>query len=144
MNPPTNRLGKDGYVRPKKTYTDKLSNDDILDKLDDYIEVKDAYKIPLGTHVRYFKILDDNKKKFCMGGTLFKNQGLPSWISLQNGRSSWSVQLDKAILYRKMTLEEIKNSYEKEIEDLEKKLEKMTGLASKYKKDRDQLLKKYS
>jgi len=35
------RLGDDSYKRPKKTLTDKLTSEDIKNKLEDYIEVED-------------------------------------------------------------------------------------------------------
>ena len=57
------RLGNDGYKRPKKTLTDKLSAEEIKNKLEDYIEVEDISKVPLNSHLRYFTEKYDEKKK---------------------------------------------------------------------------------
>ena len=38
------KLGDDNYKRPKQTYTDKLTDEDIKAKLEDYIEVDDISK----------------------------------------------------------------------------------------------------
>ena len=46
----------DNYIRPKKTYTDQLDEDDIEDKLSDYIKVEDISTVKIGTHVRYFSL----------------------------------------------------------------------------------------
>ena len=57
------RLGNDGYKRPKKTLTDKLSAEEIKDKLEDYIEVEEIGQVPLNSHLRYFTEKYDEKKK---------------------------------------------------------------------------------
>ena len=57
------KLGDDNYKRPKQTYTDKLTDEDIKAKLEDYIEVDDISKVPLNTHVRYFTEKINDKKE---------------------------------------------------------------------------------
>ena len=52
----TRRIGNDQYQRPRKTITEKLTPEEIEKKLEDYIQVPDIYKVPLGTHLRYFSI----------------------------------------------------------------------------------------
>jgi hypothetical protein len=115
----TTRIGSDGYVRPKQTITDKLTKDDIKEKLEDYLPVDDLTKVPLGVHMRYFT-LKDGKRLFRLGGQLIKNDGLPAYILLSNGTKSWSVQVKDTIFYRKMTEKEIKESYQKIINDKDK------------------------
>jgi hypothetical protein len=53
----SNRLGNDNYNRPKKTLQEKLTKEEIAEKLIGYTEVKDLNElkeIPLGTELRYF------------------------------------------------------------------------------------------
>ena len=75
MNP-TKRLSRDfNYKPPDKTYQSSLSDTDIAKKLVDYERVKtsDIFKIPLGTHIRYFTINPKTgEKQFRLGGTVNK------------------------------------------------------------------------
>ena len=76
--PPTNlrRLNNDGYIRPKKTYTDTLqTNKAIEQKLDQFVEIdeKDIDSIPKNSFIRYIKL--DPKtgdEKFVTGGLLLR------------------------------------------------------------------------
>lgn len=126
------RLGNDNYDRPKLTLTDKLTADDIESKLEDYSEVTDIFKVPLGTHMRYFITTDKGDKKFRMGGILKNNNGLPKFVVLSNGQSSWSVQVEGTIFFKKMTIREIKQEYEDVIQELEKKVNSLTNLVNNY------------
>ena len=117
----TSKLGTDNYKRPTKTFTDKLTKNDIENKLEDYKKVEDIYRVPLGTHMRYF-LIEKGSKKFRTGGILHRNDGLPKYVILSNGKFTWSVQIKNTIFYRKMTLKEIKEEYEDYIDELEKKI----------------------
>ena len=113
---------KDGYMRPNKTYTDNLTDDDIVKKLEDYKKVDSINETKVKSHVRYFLLEVDKKKgtltrKFRMGGFVIKVDPENKYVMLSNGKASWSVQYDNAVLYQKMTINEIKEEYE---EDLEK------------------------
>ena len=100
------------YERPKATKTDLLTPEEIKEKLEDYDKVEDIYKVSLGTHLRYFTVDDSGNKLFRMGGQLFRNNGLPTYIMLTNGNTKpWSVQIDNAIFYKKLTIDEIKEQY---------------------------------
>lgn len=135
----TKRLKNSKYKRPANTYTDLLTNDDIIDKLEDYKRVDDIFKVPLGTHIRYFKN-DKGKKKFRLGGVLIKNDGLPKYVVLSNGKFSWSVQIkDVVAFFRKMTINEIKNDYEELIDDLEQKNEKFKKIVKQLENENLQL-----
>lgn len=130
----TKKLHKDNYDRPKYTFTDKLTKEEIDEKLEDYVLVKDIYKVPLGTHLRYFK-LEKDKKKFRMGGILSNNVGLPNFVVLSNGVNSWSVQVEDTEFFKKMTLDEIKASYEKIINELKKRIENLKFMVNHLKEE---------
>ena len=108
------------YKRPIRTVTETLTAEDIDDKLMDYVK-EDIYKIPLGTHVRYYttkKVNGRMKKLFRLGGLLTGNRGLPDYVTLSNGNKRWSVQVKPSEFWRKMTTKEIKDEYEEEIDKL--------------------------
>jgi hypothetical protein len=147
LNVTTTRLKKDSYVRPKQTTTDKLTSDEVESKLEDYTSVTDISKVPIGTHIRYF-VNKDGKPLFRLGGFLYKIDGLPEYVILNNGTKSWSVQVVGTKFFRKQTLKEIKAEYQKQIDekDLEiKKIndqnEKLIALAKDYKKQIDKFKK---
>jgi len=70
-----------------------------------------------------------------MGGSLLNNQGLPDYVILSNGSNSWSVQIDGTIFFRKQSLKEIKEEYNKIISELEEEKNNIVltnkGLVSK-------------
>jgi hypothetical protein len=87
----------------------KLSKDQINEYLKDYIKVssknlaKNVEEIPLNTHLRYFAIDDYGNKLFRLGGYLKKKDELGRYIVLSNkDNKTWSVTLNKCILYRKI------------------------------------------
>ena len=137
----TNRLRKDDYKRPPQTYTDKLSREDVVDKLNGYKKVDDIIKVPLGTHLRYFKKLETGKDKFCMGGFLHKNTGIPNYVILKNDKSSWTVQLNTATFFRKMSNTEIMDEYEDKLDELQKKYDSQKSLNKELKKENKTLQK---
>jgi hypothetical protein len=125
------KLGEDNYKRPKKTFTDKLTDDDIKAKLEDYVEVEDISKVPLNTHVRYFtERINEKKKKekvFRLGGFLLNKSNYEKYVILSSvpetgfinpSKKTWSVNTKTSIFYKKQTISEIKEEYELEIEDL--------------------------
>jgi hypothetical protein len=130
----TKRLSKDtGYVRPKKTYQDSMSSDDIKEKLKEYKKVSDIRKVIIGTHMRYFT-KDKNTKAnvFRLGGFLTKFGDEYKYIVLSNGSISWSVQNDSSNeFWAKMNSKEILQTAETEIEDKSKEQERVI---EKYKK----------
>ncbi len=111
----TVRLNKDGYVKKQESYQETLKEEDIIKLLEDYIEVDndEISKIPLHTHLRYFVIKDTpngQQKLFRMGGLLSNKDNCEEYIILSNGKNSWSVQIKNSIIYRKMTVDEIKEN----------------------------------
>jgi hypothetical protein len=130
----TKRLSRDtGYNRPKKTYQDTLSNDDIKDKLKDYKKVTDIRKIVIGTHMRYFtKDKNSNKKIFRLGGFLTKFGEEYKYVVLSNGQVSWSVQNNSDTdFWAKMNNKEITEVAETEKEDTKNIEEKYKKLKEK-------------
>lgn len=139
MNNQMQRISKDGYSRPKHTIQDKMTEEEIDEKLADYLEVEDIKKVPIGTHIRYFTLVPDDKgeikKAFRLGGQLNNKDNADKYIILSNGKITWTVQMDTSVLYRKMTIEEIKDDYENVIKELEEEVLQL-------KKDNKKLLKK--
>jgi hypothetical protein len=133
------RISKDNYNRPKYTIQDKMTEEEIEEKLADYIEVEDILKVPINSHIRYYTLIPGKdgelKKAFRLGGQLKNKDNADKYIILSNGTVTWTVQIDTSILYRKMTIDEIKEDYENIIKELEE-----TNL--QLKKDNKKLLKK--
>jgi len=132
--PYVEKLDKTKYSRPTSTFTDKLSKSEIMSKLEDYTKTP-VDKIPLGTHVRYFVVNDDGKKIFRMGGQLTKNDGMPKYVILSNGKNSWSVQASTSIFFKKMSTPEIKHEYEIKLSDKDKKIKELLTLIKQLKKN---------
>ena len=129
------------YTRPNKTYTDNLTDDEIIKKLEDYKKVESIGEIKLKSHIRYFLLEVDKKKgtltrKFRMGGFVVKVDLENKYVMLSTGKTSWSVQYDNAVLYRKLTISEIKEEYEEEISKLnhtnEKLIKKLNKISKAY------------
>ena len=133
------RISKDDYKRPKHTIQDKMTEEEIDEKLEDYIEIEDIFKVPLNSHIRYYTLIPGKdgeiKKAFRLGGQLKNKDNADKYIILSNGTVTWTVQMETSILYRKMTIEEIKEDYENIIKDLEESNLQL-------KKDNKKLLKK--
>ena len=131
----TKRLTRDtNYQRPKKTYQDKLTPDQIEEKLEEYIKVDDITKVPLNSHMRYFTLnKKTNKKEFRLGGFLTNRDNPDKYVILSNGSISWSVQVDNSIFFKKMTIKDLKKEYEDKIESLENENNKLKKALLKYK-----------
>ena len=120
----SNSLSNNNYIRPKKTYTELLDENDIEDKLKDYVKVDDICEVKVNTHVRYFSIEIDRKtgvakRLFRLGGFLKNKDKCDVYVILSNGRTTWSVQTAKTVFYRRLTIEEIKEEYERDISKLQ-------------------------
>ena len=120
-----NKKTKEENNENKKTFTDKLTKDEINEKLEDYKLVEDLSKVPLDTHLRYF-LNKDGKMLFRMGGNLKRNFDLPNFIVLKNALGTeWTVQVKNTTFYKKMSLKEIKEEYEVIISELHEKIKKL-------------------
>ncbi len=134
------------YVRPTQTYTDVLTDDQIKSKLENYIKVTDVSNLQKDTHIRYYNITMDKKTKsikkdFRLGGFLLQKGGgaNPEYIVLTNGHVNWSVQTADAVLYRKLTVDEVKDQYDIFIDQLKEANRKLYQQNKKFK----DLLKKH-
>lgn len=118
------KLGSDkSYKKPKKTYQEQLTADEIREKLRGYIKVEDIAEVPLSTHIRYFDNDKHGRRVFRTGGQLFNKNQPDVYVMLSNGDHTWSVQVVNAIFYRKMNhqeqLDNIHQEYDTKIEELE-------------------------
>lgn len=73
---PLHRLSEIPYKRPKKTLTDTLQDEEIIQqKLEDYTEIEegDIDSIPIGSTVRYIRWdIKNNCEKFILGGNIIR------------------------------------------------------------------------
>jgi hypothetical protein len=118
------KITDDNYKRPAKTYTDRLDDDDIEDKLSDYVKVDDIMTVNTHAHLRYFTLELDKKsgtmkRLFRMGGFLAKKDENKQYVVLTNGRMTWTVQIANTVFYRRLTVKEIKEEYEQEVGKLQ-------------------------
>jgi len=120
------RLSNDKtYKRPKTTFQETLSKEEIEEKLKDYIKVEDINKVPLNTHIRYFQVDEKtNDKVFRLGGFLINKDNSDKYIVLGNGSQSWSVQISNSILYKKKSVDDMKLEYDEIIKNMQKKIDK--------------------
>jgi len=129
------RLTKDtSYVRPKKTFQESLSTEEIKERLKNYKKVEDneISKIPLNSHLRYFSLVEDPKtgkvnKIFRMGGMLKNKDNSDKYVILTNGTHSWSVNCENSVFFKKMTSDEIHEKYKSEISELKKIIKNLKG-----------------
>lgn len=125
------KLGSDdSYQRPKKTFQEQLTAEEIEEKLQSYVKVDDISEVPLNTHMRYFSKNEHGEYVFRTGGFLHRKND-ERYVILSNGKSTWSVQVANTIFYRKLThteeIEAIKETFQKELmkhKTLIKKLKK--------------------
>jgi hypothetical protein len=119
----TKRLSRDkSYKKKGKSYQESLSPAEIKKKLEEYSQVDDISKVEIGTHIRYFTFNPETgEKQFRLGGFLSKIDSNMKFIICQNGSFSWSVQINTAVFFRKMSFSELKDEI---ISKTEKKFEK--------------------
>lgn len=98
------KLGTDkDYKRPKVTHQESLTADEIAEKLQGYIKVDDIKEVPLNTHIRYFVTKEDGSQEFRLGGFLLDKTNADTYIRLSNGKFSWSVQVNAATFFQKLS-----------------------------------------
>jgi hypothetical protein len=143
----TKRLSRDtSYKKTAKSYQDKLSPDEIKQKLEEYKQVEDIDEINLNSHLRYFSFNPKTgKKQFRLGGILTKID--KEYVILSNGNLSWSVQKKNTVFFVKMNFTDLKNELiEKISRKFEKKIKKLNdeniALKETLKKVKKELKKK--
>lgn len=119
------KLGTDtSYKRPKVTYQEALTADEIADKLQGYEKVDDISEVPLNTHIRYFVKRKDGGQDFRTGGFLYNKQNPDRYIMLSNGKNIWSVQVKGTTFFRKLSQKEeidaIRAKYENKLAEKDK------------------------
>jgi hypothetical protein len=124
------RLSQERYNRPDKTIQDKLTKEEIAEKLQGYVKVDNIAEVPLNTHLRYFtteinKKTGATERKFRLGGFLTNNLNNKKYIILSNGKLSWSVQTENTIFFRKKSIEEIINEYEDKLKNKDNIIDKL-------------------
>jgi len=123
------KLGSDtSYKRPKITIQESLTAEEIAEKLEGYEKVDDISEVPLNTHIRYF-VNDGDNQLFRTGGFLYNKSNADKYVMLSNGKSIWSVQVENATFFRKLThkeeIESIKAKYEKKLKEKNKTIKKL-------------------
>lgn len=134
------KIGSDkSYVRPNKTYQEKLTPEQIAEKLEGYEKVKDIADVPLNTHIRYFKINKDKSQKYCNGGFLHNKSNPDKFIMLSNGTLIWSVQTKSSIFFKKISRKEeidaIHQDYANKIDKLKRYIKMLREENKKLKKN---------
>ena len=137
----SDRLTTDKYKRPKYTKTDTLTKEEIKELLEDYEKVDDIGKVKIGSSIRYFDVADPDNKKFRYGGTLV-NISCPNYVVLSAKGKSWSVQINDAIFFKRINVEELKKEYEEIFSKLEEKYRKVKKENKLLLKENEELLEK--
>lgn len=141
-----NQQDKDNYVKPNITYTEKLSKAQVRQLLYDYEEIKnikELEKVEPGTHLRYFED-KDGEMKFRTGGILTVNTGFPDYLILSNGKISWSVQIKKCIFFKRLTIKELRDEYEKELIKLQAENKGLQSMLKSISAEKEELGIKYN
>jgi hypothetical protein len=133
-----------------------LTDEEIDNLLEDYVEISDPLQIEIDSHVRYFTIAFEKgkaKKVFRLGGKLFSISPDGDYLVLKHGNNVIQAYTKQSIFYKhlsvgeiKLEYEEILDKYEDEILDLKrlnKKLySELTGKDTRMKGGRHARLQK--
>lgn len=130
------RLTNTQYTRPPQTYQESLSSEQIKEKLLDYTKVDNISEVPLNTQLRYFVYRTNpdthvSERVFRLGGRLINKNNCDKYVVLSNGSHSWSVNVDTSTFFRPLTVREVHERYEKQIEQLKAKISKLETLLQK-------------
>lgn len=149
------RLSEVRYRKTGNEVQSNLTQEDINLLLEEYEEVNDVTtELKTGLHIRYYSLVKDKKKRefkklFRLGGNIIKIDPEFKYVVLTNGKLSWCVQLDNTIIYKKMSIKDIKDFYENELDvkdDIikrkDKKLEKLKDIIEKLLEE-NKVMKKY-
>lgn len=150
------RLSEVRYRKTGNEVQSNLTQEDINLLLEEYEEVNDVTtELKTGLHIRYYSLVKDKKKKgefkklFRLGGNIIKIDPEFKYVVLTNGKLSWCIQLDNTIIYKKMSIKDIKDFYENELnvkDDIikrkDKKIEKLKDIIEKLLEE-NKVMKKY-
>ena len=122
------KISDDGFKKTINTVQDNLTQEDIDILLEEYNQIESFIELKEGMHIRYYTLIKKNnsiQQIFRMGGTIIKLDLKKGYAVLSNGKVTWSVQLNEnIIIYKKMTIEEVKQFYETELDNKELELTK--------------------
>ena len=76
---------------------------------------------------------NNNEYKYKIGGTLIINKS-PNYIVLTNGKKNWSVQLKQHIIFREISVDKLRQQYERLLNDKNRTIEELKYLIQEYKK----------
>ena len=129
IQPKLQRISKDKYIKTGDEVQNKLTPEDIELLLEEYEEVNDPTELKVGTHVRYYTLVQNKKTKiyekaFRMGGNIINIDPEYKYVVISNGKISWSVQVANTDFYRKMTIQDIKQFYENVLDDKDTEIKK--------------------
>lgn len=105
-----------------------LTEEEIDNFLEDYVQVRDPITIPLDSHVRYFTIHIQNgraSKVFRLGGRLNSISPDGDYLILKAGRNIMQVPVKNTIFYKQITLAELKDEYEDMLDSYEEEIMKL-------------------
>ena len=121
------RLTQTEYTRPPRTYQDSLTQEQIKEKLQDHTKVDSISEVPLNTPLRYFTYRANPETKtqervFRLGGRLINKNHADKYVVLSNGTHSWSVNTATSTFFRPLTVSEVHDRYEKQVNHMRKKI----------------------
>jgi len=107
---------------PSAMYTDP---EDVKEKLRFYkrIDSDKVIDLSLGTRVKYVEVLEDGTFKYKPGGVIMVNKA-PVYLVLVENRKSWSVQLDKHVIFVEH-FEMVRKHYELRIKKLNDRIDQI-------------------
>lgn len=133
----TKKLGADNYKKPKKTFQEQLTAEEIEEKMQGYEKVDDIADVGLNTHLRYFTMQDDGTQVFRTGGFLKNKQNADKYVILTNGKNDWCVQVANTVFFSKLThkdeLDAIHKLYKKKLDEKNKIIEKLKAYIKAHK-----------
>jgi len=144
MNTKLTKLGDSEYHTTGNELQNNLIEEDVNLLLEEYDEINNTNELKPGDHIRYFTIKYKKNgyvdKKFRMGGQIIKIDHELKYLVLTAKKLTWSVQFNNSIIYKKMTINDIKEFYESELDDKDMKIEKLKNSIKKYKENQQKLL----
>lgn len=113
MNDPSATVS--AFERKRDKVEQTLTDEEIDNLLEDYIEVSDPLSIDIDSHVRYFTIAFEKgkaKKVFRLGGKLFSISPDGDYLVLKHGNNVIQAYTKQSIFYKHLSIGEIKQEYE--------------------------------
>lgn len=116
-----------------KIPSEVLSADEIRERIKNHEQIQNPSDLRYGDRIQYFEILQNNEYKYKIGGTLIINKS-PDYIVLTNGKKNWSVQLKQHIIFREISVDKLREHYERLLGDKNRTIEELKYLIQEYKK----------